>query len=383
MRSGLNHCFALVLTPVLLFNPAAVQAASRICVELEAKLVNLQAPRRSSNREVRRYNAAIDKQRKAIEKARANARRSNCATRGFVLFRERTPTRCGEVRGQVKKMEASLAALIAKRDRLAGGRPAGPRSARATNRLRGKILAALAENRCGQRYTRYARPNRRLANSRNPVSMFFRDHGRDPYAVQPGDAPRVGTFRTICVRTCDGYFWPVSFSTAQSYFADDEQSCMASCPGTDVALYAHRNPGEEAEEAFSVAHGTPYSNLPNAFKYRAEYVQSCGCKRQTEIANANMSRVSIEVPPTGSDFAARMAEALDRAEGLNRDADAEPQPEQIVIPLPPMRPRLETPAPGAVATITGMEDYEADSGFRIPPEQHGVRIVGPAFPLYR
>ncbi|MBN9011166.1 MAG: DUF2865 domain-containing protein, partial [Rhizobiales bacterium] len=85
------------------------------------------------------------------------------------------------------------------------------------------------------------------------------------------------TWRTLCVRTCDGYYFPISFSTEQSRFADDAQACAAACPGTPVALYVHRSPGEGVEQMVSLS-GEPYTALPTAFAYRRSYNAACTCR---------------------------------------------------------------------------------------------------------
>jgi hypothetical protein len=84
------------------------------------------------------------------------------------------------------------------------------------------------------------------------------------------------TYRTMCVRLCDGYYWPVSFATAMDHFARDAQTCTRSC-GTPVALYYYRNPGGEAEEMVSLG-GQPYKNLGTAFLYRTVYDPGCKCR---------------------------------------------------------------------------------------------------------
>ena len=86
-----------------------------------------------------------------------------------------------------------------------------------------------------------------------------------------------GTFRTVCVRTCDGAYFPVSFATYQARFQDDEKTCKALCPATEASLFTYRNPGEDINQAVSVS-GQPYSSLPNAFKFRTEFNPSCACK---------------------------------------------------------------------------------------------------------
>src|SRR6185369_13578091 len=62
-----------------------------------------------------------------------------------------------------------------------------------------------------------------------------------------------------------------------SRFGEDERTCKRLCPAADTALYTHRNPGEEIEQAVSIG-GQPYTELPTAFKYRREYNSACSCR---------------------------------------------------------------------------------------------------------
>jgi Protein of unknown function (DUF2865) len=84
-------------------------------------------------------------------------------------------------------------------------------------------------------------------------------------------------YRTLCVRLCDGYYFPISFSTPASGFARDTVRCTASC-GRQARLFYHANPGGSVETMMDLA-GRPYSALPAAFKYRATLVSGCGCHR--------------------------------------------------------------------------------------------------------
>jgi hypothetical protein len=87
-----------------------------------------------------------------------------------------------------------------------------------------------------------------------------------------------GGYRTLCVRTCDGYYFPISFSTSTSRFAEDEQTCQKLCPAAEAVLYTHRNPGEEVAQAVA-SNGRLYKDLANAFRYRREFVASCSCRQ--------------------------------------------------------------------------------------------------------
>ena len=61
-------------------------------------------------------------------------------------------------------------------------------------------------------------------------------------------SPRSGvTYRTLCVRLCDGFFFPISFAATRSKFADDAARCEQQCPSRS-RLFVYRNPGEEVED---------------------------------------------------------------------------------------------------------------------------------------
>jgi hypothetical protein len=94
----------------------------------------------------------------------------------------------------------------------------------------------------------------------------------------PADVgPQSGTYRTVCVRSCDGAYFPISFATVPGRFPDDEKTCKALCPAAEANLYAYRNPGEDMNQAVSIS-GQPYSSSPNAFRFRQEFNPSCACK---------------------------------------------------------------------------------------------------------
>jgi hypothetical protein len=83
------------------------------------------------------------------------------------------------------------------------------------------------------------------------------------------------------VRTCDGFYFPISYSTSPDRFRDDEQACQRMCPAAEVALYTHHNPGEEMAQAVSL-NGRLYTELPTAFQYRRALDSTCSCRRPGE-----------------------------------------------------------------------------------------------------
>lgn len=108
-----------------------------------------------------------------------------------------------------------------------------------------------------------ATPQTYEAHSESPRQQF----------VRPDDG---GTYRTMCVRLCDGYFWPISFSVTKRDFARDNQLCERSCD-SPAALHVYRNPGEEPENMVDLK-GQPYAKLGVAFRFRVRYDAACKCR---------------------------------------------------------------------------------------------------------
>jgi hypothetical protein len=84
-----------------------------------------------------------------------------------------------------------------------------------------------------------------------------------------------GTYRTMCVRLCDGFFWPVSFQTTAENFDADRQSCESSCVG--AKLYRYRNPGDDVDDMEDME-GEPYKKLKTAFRFKTTYDETCKCR---------------------------------------------------------------------------------------------------------
>ncbi len=92
---------------------------------------------------------------------------------------------------------------------------------------------------------------------------------------EPRQAPRPA-YRTMCVRLCDGYYFPISYSVSRERFAKDARTCEGLCSG-EARLFVYRNPGEEADDMEDLE-GKPYRQLRAAFLYRTEYVPGCKCR---------------------------------------------------------------------------------------------------------
>lgn len=135
-----------------------------------------------------------------------------------------------------------------------------------------EIIRALARNRCGPQYEQEAR-------RRDPFTNFWQDNESDGYQGRGntfGGLP-FATYRTLCVRLCDGYYFPVSFSTLPTHFDRDADACQQRC-AAPTELFFHQNPGGSVDQMVSRRTQQPYSALISAFRYRKEFVAGCSCK---------------------------------------------------------------------------------------------------------
>ncbi|NGM37707.1 DUF2865 domain-containing protein [Methylobacterium sp. DB0501] len=81
--------------------------------------------------------------------------------------------------------------------------------------------------------------------------------------------------RTVCVRTCDGYLFPLGNIDGRGAPRAHAQACAAACPGAETALYTVRA-GQELDRAVG-PEGRPYRSLAAAFAYRTKVAPGCSC----------------------------------------------------------------------------------------------------------
>jgi hypothetical protein len=363
---------ALALSGFAITQP---QAASRVCRKLEADLAAASRGGGGKPPLLRKYDDAIARQREQISKA---SRQSDSARCGFSLL-GRNRNACAALDATLGRMNANLDALQVKRAQLAGG---------GSRRDRARILASLDANGCrdsivapnraplreanredgnGNLLDRLLDGDKRPADALDEPSDPDEQRGIRAVIDRPDgmDLPRLGgEFRTMCVRTCDGYFFPMSNAASLGDFERDQKNCDSSCPGTEMQVFYTRGIGDDSADMTSSITGRPYSELPTAYLYKQPETSrppACGCNaaQNFEIIAGN--------PPSPE----------------QSEADVETTP---FVPVP-----VAKPDPGAdpetLANVEGGLDREAIKRLAVkplpttllPPEQRKVRAVGPAF----
>ena len=365
---------ALAFSSTLLGTPALAQAPypgaaaprNPVCVRLEAQLASLDRgnvdPARAG--EIKRLEDIASRQQYDLDRVTAQARRVGCEGRGFFSLFGGQPQQCGAINTQMQQLRANLDQTLGELQRMQGN------SADREGQRR-SVLAALGQSDCGPQYRAYA----------NRGGFFESLFGPGPGAiVSAPDAGSGNTFRTLCVRTCDGYYFPISYSTVAGNFAQDEKVCQAMCPAAEVALYSHRNPGEDVNQAVSTT-GRNYSELPTAFAYRKAFNPTCSCKGAGQTWADALKHLDDQTVERGDivvneERARTLSQPTTDAQG--RPIRLAPKSNQQTTPAAkgkaaPAQPAAGEQAPPPAQAASDGKTAEGEPGKR------QVRTVGPTF----
>jgi len=357
--------FALVAASLLAHAQTPPPAGQNpVCARLEGQFAAFERGGGDGGRaeQIKRLEETANKQQFELDRLNAQSRRAGCEGTGFFLFGGQPP-QCGPLNAQIQQARTNLDRTqtdIARLQNMGSNRDDQRRA----------ILVALAQNDCGPQYRAAAaslpppQPRGFLDTLLGSIPIF----GNNP---TPGnnsifglpDLTQSSTYRTLCVRTCDGYYFPISFSTTQDRVKDDERTCQRACPAADVALYSHRNPGEEVAQAVSL-NGRLYTELPNAFRYRQEYSSTCSCRKPGESWAQALKNLDDR-------------STLERGDILVNEEQAkqlsQPKIDAKGRPIKPDPKAALTAAPPAPFTLAPSEP-PAESNSKRP-----VRSVGPTF----
>ena len=294
-----------------------------ICLQLEQRLVQEGAKGNQSRDQLPRIEAEIRTVDKTFNVGSSQLERS-CYE--FFLFTKtfRATPQCKELVRQVDGAKRRLAELEAQRQDVMGS---------AGRSYQDDIIRELARNNCGANYTDQARRSGGVWQDEEAL-------GTNTWSPQGGNG--AATYRTLCVRLCDGYYFPVSFSTLPSHFPQDAEVCTSKC-AAPTELYYYPNPGGSVDQSVALKTQDPYTKLKVAFRYRKEFVNGCSCKE-------------AEYVPAGGASADTKADAAPPAAGSTTKTSASSVQRVGSAPLPPV-PAGDAPlttgstatsAPGAI-----------------------------------
>ena len=305
----------------------AASAEAQTCFTMQAEMMHLQTRGVGSSEDRARYERAYREQANVLMRTEARARQAGCFGGGFFVFRRDPDRSCNALVPKLRDMQDNLARLDHLRRR--GGR------SNVTERVR-ELQGMMSARGCDAPGSIF---------ESGPGGNFIYDRG---YSGN-------GTYRTLCVRTCDGYYFPISFSTTSEYFPADARSCEALCPGTEARLFYYPNPGGGPENMTSIT-GEQYTSLPTAFQYRTSIDSACTCR-----------------PPGGY---LMTAAALPAAQPVLDDPTAPPPRAR---PAPGEDPETLADRAGFYVPGAVNEEVAGSPPMAVGPDGRPIRIVGPAY----
>ncbi|MUZ72114.1 DUF2865 domain-containing protein [Agrobacterium vitis] len=357
--------------------PDSVRAAPS-CEAIRAELA--QTPVVIGNsQDVRAYSGAVTRQDFEIRKLQRTMQQAGCSS-SIAILNGHGQDLCAPMQESLAVMQENKRQLLIERN--AAGMKGG------VNPRHEELTAALQSNGCdvtepapalqdtddGQEtvrpYEAPVYPDYPLRNEA-PISS-----SSDGLMLPSGQ----GGYRTLCVRTCDGGFFPISPSTPARDFGRDAETCNRLCPGTEAELYYSRLT-DEAKDMVSTVTGQPYRDMPNAFAYlnRAPgQPGQCSCNRassdglqtngpkpglRTDSGGSSVISITsngsapgtrqLEAPSGAQDKTSTDQKATTGMEATNKPA---PEPEAVSRPYDPGRQSVRRVGPTFLPSNTSQID---------------------------
>jgi len=311
--------------------------------------------------QVTQYAAAADKQRGEIDRMSAYARSVGCDNHKFLIFGSDPPAQCASINAQIDRMRANLTDLQARSGGGAGGR--------------GELMARYRSECANVADTGAPRPPNLIDNlfgikPEGDQNMLPTNPDGTPQekVVSTEDTGAQAGSKAVCVKTCDGSFFPVSYSASSGRLASLEDLCRAQCPNAEVTLFTYPAAGD-IEQAVSTS-GTRYVDSPNALKYRTSYDPNCSCRRKGESWSDALSAAEAKLGrgPNGD-----IIVTAQKSEEMSRPKP-DPKAKPAATPTPTPAQTALKPAPGT--DINGVDTNLSQQAANVGHDTSGIAAVG-------
>lgn len=295
--------------------PAAAQALD--CPALRAQIDAAGQPGDPG-----RYALALRQQREDIARTRAYADQSGC---GDGVFDDPDAPECRALARRLVALQAGLQRLEDQASRANDGG--------ADDRRRALLETYNAE--CGPEPTET--DPAALTVPVDPDAPAAGDAPPGPAPAQTPAAPVV-----LCVRHCDGAYYPLAVDIRPDRMADMDRICQAQCPAATASAYAGQNADDVADARST--DGSRYGDLAAAFLFRKGPSAACACRRPNQSWAETLAGAEAMLEPHKGDVTVTPA----LAEAMSRPAPAPAPARATPVPRKPARraapPALPAPA---------------------------------------
>lgn len=265
MNSGILHRIYIAVVIAVAMPPALV--AENICDDLSAQLkptVSVYGDSQS-----REFSIQINIQNRIIREIRTEMRRTRCSIGSVIVIGNQNASLCSSLGDQLVEARNYLDQLNKQRN------SSLIRTDNYENRLsKSEIWNSLDEHGCN------------IDDEETPIKEDEPTSINKQVQIISPSHDTAGDLRTMCVRTCDGKFFPIGSNASPLDFNNHETKCQSLCPNTQIELYYHHMHNQESADMISIDTGRAYSKLPTAYAFQNstsnDIRASCGCTTQTE-----------------------------------------------------------------------------------------------------
>jgi hypothetical protein len=285
----------LLTVAAALVGTAGAAFAQSACQRYRAELASLGRGGPSRNDA-----AAAQQARSEVARLTSYYQSIGCERGQFLFFGSAPPPECGAIAARIRSMQSTFAELAGRAEPSDG------------NGARRAELQSIVRSVCREDDARREAERRAARLAKGDL-----ERGEDV------DMPRrLGGGRVVCVRACDGFFFPLE--SRPNGRASEDQLCQALCPGAEAAAYRMPTDGEIREAVSS--RGKPYVRLANAFKFQKAFDQSCSCRKDGESWAQALQKAERMVEHGHGDLVvtAAKAEELSRPKLARTAAKAKP-----------------------------------------------------------
>lgn len=98
--------------------------------------------------------------------------------------------------------------------------------------------------------------------------------------------------RAVCVRACDGYYFPALPVSRAADLAAQQASCEKLCPGAQATLFVFPEGSDKLEETKAAKSGETYAELLARLDLNDPRAKSCSCQTEATAAAATQALLS-------------------------------------------------------------------------------------------
>lgn len=317
-----------------------LETASAQSIDCEALRQQLAAASQPDPGREARFVQAIQQQRNELARTQAYSDQIGCG--GLNLFG--APPQCDALENRIARQQNNLASLEQQARLIRNGNPDQTSD-----------LAA--------RYDAYCR------SAPDDGSALYGDPGLidgngNPNIMDDGaEKRRQGGNKAICVRTCDGGYFPLGNVDRNENLDALQALCSAQCPNTEAKLFTTRDT-DNISDAVALD-GSTYTALPAAFKFQKVHEASCTCKPPNQSWVQALAKAEEMLDKTDTHdvtVTEKMSEEMARPTQPAPPPPAKKSPKRksgLGLPPPalPETAQLGAPDPNAARTAPGADGF--------------------------